>query len=84
MYVCYNICKLNKKEWHPATRPVSLLLSELASNHVNVDIVVLQETWHIPNTEIVKIPVYAFTHQHRTANKGGGVGFYMRNAISSK
>jgi hypothetical protein len=28
----------------------------------------------------VKIPGYTFTHQHRTANRRGGVGFYIRNA----
>ena len=49
---------------------------------VNVDIITLQEIWRIPYTEIVEIPGYTFTHKHRTANRGGGVGFYIRNTIT--
>jgi hypothetical protein len=57
---------------------IKILLAELASNNVHVDILALQETWRLPYLEIVEIPGYQFVHRHRTANKGGGVGFYIK------
>jgi hypothetical protein len=73
---------LNTQSLQSKHTSISLLLSELASKQVNVDILALQETWRIPYTEIVEIPGYTFTHKHRTANRGGGVGFYIRNTIT--
>jgi sarcosine oxidase/L-pipecolate oxidase len=59
-------------------------LKELANSNVHVDILALQETWRLPYPEIVKIPGYHFTHKQRSTNRGGGVGFYIRNSISFK
>ena len=63
---------LNTQSLQSKHQNISLLLSELASKQINVDILALQETWRIPYTEIVEIPGYTFTHTHRTANRGGG------------
>jgi hypothetical protein len=65
---------LNTQSLQSKHHNISLLLSELASKQINVDILALQETWRIPYTEIVEIPGYTFTHTHRTANRGGGWG----------
>jgi exonuclease III len=73
---------LNTQNLQSKHTNITLLLSELANKQVNVDIIALQETWRIPYTEIVEIPGYTFTHKHRTANRGGGVGFYIRNTIT--
>jgi hypothetical protein len=75
---------LNTQSLQSKHQNISLLLSELASKQINVDILALQETWRIPYTEIVAIPGYTFTHTHRTANRGGGVGFYIKNTITYK
>ena len=63
---------------------IQTLLKELANSNVHVDILALQETWRLPYPEIVKIPGYHFTHKQRSTNRGGGVGFYIRNSISFK
>ena len=75
---------LNTQSLQSKHTNISLLLAELANNHVHVDILALQETWRIPYTDLVEIPGYNFTHQHRTTNRGGGVGFYIKNTITYK
>ena len=49
----------------------------------NVDIVAISETWftkHIPNS-CVEINGYSLISKDRSKRKGGGVCFYIRNAI---
>ncbi len=75
---------LNTQSLQSKHENIKILLTELASNNVHVDILALQETWRLPYLEIVNIPGYQFVHRHRTANKGGGVGFYIKNAITYK
>jgi hypothetical protein len=73
---------LNTQSLQSKHHNISLLLSELASKHIYVDILALQETWRIPYTEIVEIPGYTFTHTHRTANRGGGGGVLHKKTPS--
>ena len=56
----------------------------VASHNVQVDILALQETWRLPFTETIQITGYQFIHQHRSANRGGGVGFYIKDNITFK
>jgi hypothetical protein len=63
---------------------IKTLISLLSDRNLYIDILALQETWRIFYTELVQIPGYTFTHQHRTNNKGGGVGFYIRDGITFK
>jgi len=63
---------------------ITTLLKELANNNIHVDILALQETWRLPYTEIVQIHGYHFIHKHRSTNRGGGVGFYIKNSITHK
>ncbi|XP_013174571.1 PREDICTED: RNA-directed DNA polymerase from mobile element jockey-like, partial [Papilio xuthus] len=50
------------------------------------DIVALNETWLKPGEEAAApaIPSYKFLHKARQGKKGGGVGFYVRQGITSK
>jgi exonuclease III len=75
---------LNTQSLQSKHENIKILLAELASKNVHVDILALQETWRLPYVETVDIPGYQFVHRHRTANKGGGVGFYIKNAITFK
>ena len=63
---------------------IKILLSDLASKNIHIDILALQETWRIPYLELVQIPGYHFLHKHRASNRGGGVGFYIRDTITYK
>jgi len=63
---------------------IQTLIKELANSNVHVDILALQETWRLPYTELIQIPGYHFTHKQRSTNRGGGVGFYIKNSISYK
>ena len=63
---------------------IKTFLHSLSELGTTVDILALQETWCIHYTELIQIPGYTFTHQHRTSNRGGGVGFYIREDISYK
>jgi hypothetical protein len=61
---------------------IKQLFSALSSLSIHIDILALQETWHIFYTELVQIPGYTFIHQHRSSNRGGGVGFYMKHGFT--
>ena len=63
---------------------IKTFLHSLSELGTTVDILALQETWRIHYTELIQIPGYTFIHQHRTSNRGGGVGFYIREDISYK
>ena len=63
---------------------IKTFLSCLKNHNVDVDIVALQETWRLPYLEIVQVPGFKFIHKHRESNRGGGVGFYIKDSISFK
>jgi len=75
---------LNTQSLQSKHESIKILLSELASHNVQVDILALQETWRLPFTETIQITGYQFIHQHRSANRGGGVGFYIKDNITFK
>ena len=58
------------------------LLAEFKSNNCEISILALQETWFIPHPELVNIPGYSFIHTHRKVNRGGGVGFLVKNSLT--
>jgi hypothetical protein len=49
-----------------------------------IKILALQETWHIPYPDLVRIPGYKFIHTQRPVGRGGGVGFFIADDISFK
>jgi hypothetical protein len=61
---------------------IKQLFSALSSLNIHIDILALQETWRIFYTELVQIPGYTFIHQHRSSNRGGGIGFYIKHGIT--
>ena len=63
---------------------IKSMLSILSDQGLDIDILAIQETWRILYTELVQIPGYTFIHKHRTDNRGGGVGFYIKNNITFK
>ena len=63
---------------------IKTLMKELANSNVHIDILALQETWRLPYTDLIQIPGYHFTYKQRSTNRGGGVGFYIKNSISYK
>ena len=75
---------LNTQSLHSKCENIKTLFSLLSDLNICVDVLALQETWRIHYTELVQIPGYTFIHQHRTSNKGGGVGFYIKQGITFK
>ena len=63
---------------------IKTFLFLLSKNGISIDILALQETWRIFYPELIEIPGYTFIHQHRTNNRGGGVGFYIKKGITYK
>ena len=44
----------------------------------------LQETWNIPHPDLIQIPDFNFIHTQRKNQKGGGVGFLIKEGINYK
>lgn len=59
-------------------------IQNLISNHVNIKIICLQEIWQIPFPDLISIPGFSFVYKQRTKNRGGGVGFFIKNDIKFK
>jgi exonuclease III len=60
------------------------LILELVANHVNIKVICLQEVWQVPFPDLVSIPGFSFINKQHKNNKGGGVGFYIKNDINYK
>ena len=50
----------------------------------NITLIALQETWNIPNLNLVNIPNFNLIFKKRAKFRGGGVGFYLKQGISWK
>jgi hypothetical protein len=52
---------------------------------IHVDVIALQETWHIQYANLLDIPGYQrLVYKNRSVGRGGGVGFYVKNGINFK
>jgi hypothetical protein len=74
-----NVQSLQSKIGH-----LSEVILDLKINECNPCIIALQETWFIPYTDKINIPNYNFIHTHRKVNRGGGVGFFIRDDLDFK
>jgi exonuclease III len=79
----------------PTSSPIlaSINIQSLQSKHEKlttflanspIQILALQETWHIRYPEYVRIPGYNFVHTQRPEGRGGGVGFYIAEHLNFK
>ena len=50
----------------------------------NITLIALQETWNIPNLNLVNIPNFNLIFKKRAKFRGGGVGFYLNKEYHGK
>ena len=58
-------------------------ISFLKTNKIQVDIIALQETFSITNSDLFKLEDYELVYLNRKT-RGGGVGFYVKKGIKYK
>jgi len=63
---------------------LNVLINEFQKNKIDISVIALQEIWQIPHTESVQIPGFKFVHKSRAMNRGGGVGFYIKESLGFK
>jgi len=63
---------------------LSNFISLITKAGVNLEIIALQETWALPNPDLINIPGFTFIFKNRKPQRGGGVGFYIKTGISYK
>lgn len=56
-------------------------LASFLSEHDNIHILALQETWNLKHPDTLSIPQYTLIHKHRPHGNGGGIGFYIKSNI---
>ena len=61
------------------------LLHHLETNNITVYAIVIQETWNVKYTELIKIPSFSKMNlKMRTFSNGGGVGIFINDNVSCK
>jgi len=60
------------------------MVQELQKNNVTIEIIAIQETWHINYIETVTLPGFNFIFKQREKGRGGGVGFYISETLNYK
>jgi exonuclease III len=79
LFLSINICSLMSK-----FNSLSEFFLNLTNKNLNVELLALQETWAVPYPELLTIPGYKLITKTRANNRGGGVGFYVKNNTSFK
>ena len=69
-----NIQSLNSKFSN-----LNIFVNQLLNSGVNIEIIALQETWHISQPNLYQISCFNFVSQSRSFGIGGGVGLYIRD-----
>ena len=59
-------------------------INDLQQNQVLIDVIAVQETWQIINPTTVQIPGFNLFYKTRAFSRGSGVGFYVKDTISTK
>ena len=54
----------------------------MEASGTNITLIALQETWNIPNLNLVNIPNFNLKFKKRAKFRGGGVGFYLKQGIT--
>jgi hypothetical protein len=75
---------LNVRSLMSSHEQLSLLLTNLIQNNVNLAVVALQEVWAVPYPDLVNIPGFNLILNSRSSSRGGGVGFYIKDNIDFK
>ena len=78
------IASINIQSLQSKHASLSQLIHDCHSSNIPLSIIALQETWQIQHPDLVSITGFNFIHTQRTANRGGGVGFYIRDDIDFK
>ena len=69
----------------PSKHPnLESFISEIESSGTKITLIALQETWNIPNLNLVNIPNFNLVFKKRAKFRGGGVGFYIKQGVSWK
>ena len=55
-------------------------LSMVNEKGVNIDIIVRQEIWSVPCTNLINIPGYTFVFKTQQSTRGGGIVFFLLKA----
>jgi Reverse transcriptase (RNA-dependent DNA polymerase) len=80
IFLNLNIQSLNAK--HDKLKE---LTERIIQNNTKVDIIALQETWHIKYANLLDLPGYQkIVYKNRTNGRGGGIGFYVKNGLNFK
>ena len=79
IFLSINVCSLMSKH-----NDLSLFITQLTKNNVNVNVIAIQEIWNIPYPELVIIPGFEFIYSMRQNAHGGGVAFYIKQGITFK
>ena len=75
-----NIQSLNSK-----FNDLKLLTNDLISKNVQVDLIIIQETWDIKHVDLLLLPGFQkIIHRTRKNMRGGGVGIFVRKGVNFK
>jgi hypothetical protein len=74
--ISINVQSLNAKHDN-----LKQLLVRMSKKNVQVDVVVLQETWNVKHCNLLTIPGFNLCYKNRNIGRGGGVGFYIRTDL---
>lgn len=66
---------LNVRSLMNSHEQLSLLLTNLIQNNVNMAAVALQEVWAVPYPDLANIPGFKLILNTRSRSRGGGCGF---------
>ena len=77
VYLNINVQSLNSKHAN-----LNLLVRDIISKGINIEIIALQEIWSIEQPQLLCIEGFNLVYKQRVGMRGGGVGFYIKNCIS--
>ena len=78
LFLNINIQSLNSKY-----EKLKNFILSMTNNNIQIDLIALQETWSIKHPQLLDIPGFQqLVYKNRSRDRGGGVGFYIRNGLT--
>jgi hypothetical protein len=78
------ILSINIQSLQSKHEQLCLEINELVAKNIEIDAIVLQETWNIQYPEFLDIDGFKpLIFKNRRGMRGGGVGFYIKNNLSA-
>jgi hypothetical protein len=78
------ILSINIQSLQSKYEQLCIEINELLSKKVEIDAIVLQETWNILHPELLNIKGFKpLLYRNRRGMRGGGVGFYIKDTLSA-